>query len=127
VLSLLVYALTTATHAQANTSTLTQVSSFGSNPGSIQMYDYVPTSAGSNAPLVVALHGCTQTATDYYNDSGWPQYADQWGFDVVLPQQTSSNNSEECFDWFTPPTTRAETARPSRSSRWWTTWRRTTR
>ncbi|HTR91417.1 MAG TPA: PHB depolymerase family esterase [Trebonia sp.] len=101
-LSLIVYALTTATHAQANTSTLTAVSSFGSNPGSIQMYDYVPTSAGGNAPLVVALHGCTQTATDYYNDSGWPQYADQWGFDVVFPQQTSSNNSEECFDWFTP-------------------------
>jgi poly(hydroxyalkanoate) depolymerase family esterase len=96
------YALTAAPYARANTSTLTQVSSFGSNPGSIQMYDYVPTSAGSDAPLVIALHGCTQTATDYYNDSGWAQYADQWGFDIVFPQQTSSNNSEECFDWFTP-------------------------
>ena len=85
-------------HASA---TLTQVSSFGSNPGALQMYDYVPTSAAANAPLVVAMHGCTQQASDYYNDSGWPKYADLWGFDLVFPQQTSSNNSTECFDWFT--------------------------
>jgi poly(hydroxyalkanoate) depolymerase family esterase len=102
VLFALVYVLTGASTALANSSTLTQVSSFGSNPGNIQMYDYVPTSAGSGAPLVVALHGCTQQATDYYNDSGWPKYADEWGFDVVFPNQTSSNNSEDCFDWYTP-------------------------
>lgn len=102
VLIALVYVLTGATPALANSSTLTQVSSFGSNPGNIQMFDYVPTSASSDAPLVVALHGCGQQASDYYNDSGWPKYADEWGFDVVFPQQTSSNNSEDCFDFFTP-------------------------
>lgn len=80
---------------------LTQVSNFGSNPGALQMYDYIPASAQPNAPLVVALHGCTQQASDYYNDSGWPKYADQWGFDLVFPQQTSARNSLECFDWFT--------------------------
>lgn len=101
VLVALVYVLTNATPALANTSTLTQISSFGSNPGSLQMFDYVPTSASSDAPLVVAMHGCTQQAADYYNDSGWPKYADEWGFDLVFPQQTSSNNSEDCFDWFT--------------------------
>lgn len=101
VLGALVYVLTGANAAQANTSTLNQVSSFGSNPGAIQMYDYVPTTAASNAPLVVALHGCTQSASAYYDDSGWPQYADEWGFDIVFPQQTSSNNSEDCFDWYT--------------------------
>jgi poly(hydroxyalkanoate) depolymerase family esterase len=102
VLVALVYVLTNASPALANTSTLTQVSSFGSNPGGLQMFDYVPASATSNAPLVVALHGCTQQASDYYNDSGWPKYADEWGFDLVFPQQTSSNNSSDCFDWFTP-------------------------
>jgi poly(hydroxyalkanoate) depolymerase family esterase len=102
VLVALVYVLTSATTALANSSTLTQVSSFGSNPGDIQMFDYVPTSASSDAPLVVALHGCAQQASDYYNGSGWPKYADEWGFDVVFPQQTSSNNSEDCFDWYTP-------------------------
>jgi poly(hydroxyalkanoate) depolymerase family esterase len=102
VIAAMLYALGAAAPASANTSSLTQVSSFGSNPGALQMYDYVPTTAAANAPLVVALHGCTQSASDYYNDSGWPKYADMWGFDIVFPQQTSSNNSEECFDWFTP-------------------------
>ena len=64
------------------------------------MYSYVPQSLPQGAPLVVALHGCTQTATDYYNDSGWSKYADLWGFTVVYPQTSSSNNSLSCFSWF---------------------------
>src|SRR6185437_14285597 len=102
VLAAMLYAFGTATPALANTSTLTQISSFGANPGALQMYDYVPTTPAANAPLVIALHGCTQSASDYYSASGWPKYADLWGFDLVFPQQTSSNNSEDCFDWFTP-------------------------
>jgi poly(hydroxyalkanoate) depolymerase family esterase len=101
VLAALVLAVGSAPSAKANSSTLNQVTSFGSNPGALQMYDYVPTSSAANAPLVIALHGCTQQASDYYNDSGWPKYADLWGFDLVFPQQTSSNNSEDCFDFFT--------------------------
>ncbi len=85
----------------ARAAALTQVSNFGSNPGALQMFDYVSASAGSNAPLVLALHGCTQQAADYHNDSGWPEYADQWGFDLVFPQQPSSNDPTGCFDWYT--------------------------
>lgn len=100
VLTALLVSLGSGQRARAAAS-LTQVSNFGSNPGAIQMYDYVSAAAGTNAPLVVAMHGCTQQASDYYNDSGWPKYADLWGFDVVFPQQTSSNSSTECFDWYT--------------------------
>ncbi len=84
----------------AASGSFTQVSGFGTNPGNLQMYSYLPSGLPANAPLVVALHGCTQTATDYYNDSGWPKYADLWGFAVVFPQTTSSNNVEQCFQWF---------------------------
>ncbi|RAG84778.1 feruloyl esterase [Streptacidiphilus pinicola] len=86
--------------ATANTGSLTQVSSFGSNPGNLAMYEYAPAGLASGAPLVVALHGCTQTATDYYNDSGWAQLADQYGFAVVFPQTSSANNALSCFSWF---------------------------
>jgi poly(hydroxyalkanoate) depolymerase family esterase len=86
--------------ATANSGSLTQVSSFGSNPGNLAMYEYAPAGLASGAPLVVALHGCTQTATDYYNDSGWAQLADRYGFAVVLPQTSSSNNALSCFSWF---------------------------
>ncbi|MEV7401447.1 PHB depolymerase family esterase [Streptomyces sp. NPDC091267] len=95
---------TTAAGAQpaAAAAGLQQVTGFGSNPGNLQMYEYAPAGLPANAPLVVALHGCTQTADAYYANSGWPKLADQWGFDVVFPQTTSANNSLSCFGWFDP-------------------------
>ncbi|QUQ64327.1 extracellular catalytic domain type 1 short-chain-length polyhydroxyalkanoate depolymerase [Kutzneria sp. CA-103260] len=88
--------------AAAPAGSFSQVTNFGSNPGRLSMYSYLPAGLPSNAPLVVALHGCTQSAADYYQHSGWAQYADQWGFAVVFPQQSSSNNPQSCFDWYTP-------------------------
>ncbi|MFE4798912.1 PHB depolymerase family esterase [Streptomyces sp. NPDC056708] len=81
---------------------LQQVTGFGTNPGNLQMYEYAPAGLPANAPLVIALHGCTQAANDYYTKSGWPKYADLWGFAVVFPQTTSANNSLSCFGWFDP-------------------------
>ncbi|MEU6281951.1 PHB depolymerase family esterase [Streptomyces sp. NPDC047028] len=82
---------------------LTQVTGFGSNPGSLNMYSYRPAGIQDGAPLVVALHGCTQSANDYYTHSGWPKYADLYGFTLVLPEQPSvSNPISNCFDWGTP-------------------------
>ncbi|WP_042368962.1 extracellular catalytic domain type 1 short-chain-length polyhydroxyalkanoate depolymerase [Streptacidiphilus neutrinimicus] len=86
--------------ATANSGSLTQVGSFGSNPGNLAMYEYAPAGLASGAPLVVALHGCTQTATNYYDDSGWAQLADTYGFAVVFPQTNSTNNALSCFSWF---------------------------
>ncbi|MFI8004656.1 PHB depolymerase family esterase [Streptomyces sp. NPDC086010] len=81
---------------------LQQVTGFGSNPGNLQMFAYTPDDVPAGRPLVVALHGCTQTANAYYTNSGWPKYADLWGFDVVFPQTTSANNALSCFGWFDP-------------------------
>jgi poly(hydroxyalkanoate) depolymerase family esterase len=81
--------------------TLTQVGSFGSNPGALRMYSYVPDGLATGRPVVVALHGCTQSASDYYSHSGWPKYADLYRAALVFPEQTSSNNSLSCFNWFT--------------------------
>jgi poly(hydroxyalkanoate) depolymerase family esterase len=50
----------------------------------------------------VALHGCTQTAGDYDNGSGWSQLADQQGFAVLYPEQQRANNPNLCFNWFAP-------------------------
>ena len=101
-LLLLGAALTVATPASA-APTLTQVTGFGSNPGSLNMYSYLPTNLPSNAPLVVALHGCTQSASDYYSHSGWSKYADLYGFAVIFAEQPSASNPIlNCFDWGTP-------------------------
>ncbi|MFD6920773.1 PHB depolymerase family esterase [Streptomyces sp. NPDC059944] len=80
--------------------TLQQVTGFGSNPGNLAMYEYAPSDLPADAPLVVALHGCTQSASDYHAHSGWQKFADLWGFAVVYPQTSSANNSLSCFSWF---------------------------
>lgn len=84
----------------ASAASLTQVTGFGSNPGSLSMYTYVPDNLPSGAPVVVALHGCTQSASDYYSHSGWPKYADLYGFALVFPQTSSANNANSCFNWY---------------------------
>ncbi|WP_225839834.1 PHB depolymerase family esterase [Streptomyces sp. NK08204] len=84
----------------AHAASLQQITGFGSNPGNLQMFAYTPGNLPSGAPLVIALHGCTQSASDYYSHSGWPKYADMYGFALVFPQTTSSNNANSCFNWF---------------------------
>ncbi|WP_369142018.1 PHB depolymerase family esterase [Streptomyces sp. R44] len=85
---------------QASAAGLTQVTGFGSNPGNLTMHTYIPDGLPTGAPLVVALHGCTQSASDYYANSGWPKFADSYDFALVFPQTTSANNSNSCFNWF---------------------------
>ncbi|MBI1890354.1 MAG: PHB depolymerase family esterase [Burkholderiales bacterium] len=87
--------------ASSSAFALSQVTSFGSNPGNLQMFKHVPASMPANAPLVVALHGCTQAAIDY-EKAGWSQLANTHKFYVLYPQQQSGNNSNKCFNWFEP-------------------------
>lgn len=76
------------------------VSSFGTNPGNLNMYSYVPTGIVGKAPLVVVMHGCTQNATTVATQSGWNTMADRHKFFVVYPEQNAANNSSTCFNWF---------------------------
>ncbi len=79
---------------------ITSVTGFGSNPGALTMYKYVPASLPANAPLVVAMHGCAQSASNYDVETGWILLADRWKFALVFPEQPTSNNSSRCFNWF---------------------------
>ncbi len=76
------------------------VAGFGTNPGVLNMYSYVPTGIIGKAPLVVVMHGCTQTATVVASQSGWNTLADRHKFFVIYPEQISANNSSTCFNWF---------------------------
>ena len=80
------------------TGTFSQVSSFGDNPGGLNMYRYVPPAPEAEAALVVVLHGCTQSA-QAYRAAGWETLADDYGFYLVYPEQTLVNNSLRCFNW----------------------------
>lgn len=79
---------------------LSLLHSFGTNPGSLKARIHVPSQPLAGAALVVALHGCTQTAEDYDNGAGWSSLAEEKGFFVLLPEQQRANNPNLCFNWF---------------------------
>ena len=87
----------------AETAGLNEVGGFGSNPGGLRMLTYVPPGLPPHAPLVVVLHGCTQTAAGYDAGAGWSRMAERHGFAVLLPEQVRSNNANSCFNWFQAP------------------------
>ena len=88
--------------APFNGSRLKHLAAHGSNPGALLAKYHVPADLPSGSPLVVVLHGCTQTATDYDTGSGWSQMADRYGFAVLFPEQQRQNNPNLCFNWFSP-------------------------
>lgn len=79
---------------------LSEVTGFGSNPGNLQMCQYLPDNLEASRPLVVALHGCRQDAAAYDDEPGWTTLADRYHFALLLPQQQQANNSSNCFNWF---------------------------
>ena len=81
---------------------LRELTGFGANPGNLRMFAYAPEHLPPMAPLVIALHGCTQTAEEYDHGTGWWSLADSLGFAVVYPQQQPANNPKSCFSWFLP-------------------------
>ncbi len=76
------------------------------NPGNLRARIYVPEGLAQRAPLVVVLHGCTQSAALYDEGSGWSRLAERHGFAVLFPEQQRSNNPNLCFNWFQPGDTR---------------------
>src|SRR5262245_58721987 len=81
---------------------LRELTGFGANPGNLRMFAYAPEDVPPKAPLVIALHGCTQTSAEYDHGTGWSSLADSLGFAVVYPQQQPANNPKNCFSWFLP-------------------------
>jgi poly(hydroxyalkanoate) depolymerase family esterase len=57
---------------------------------------------GAPAPLVVMLHGCTQTAATFAAGSLMNRAADRHGFVVAYPEQSRSDNQQGCWNWFAP-------------------------
>ena len=81
---------------------LEEVGAFGPNSGNLLMLRFVPPGWPAGAPLVVVLHGCTQTAAGYDKGTGWSTLAARHGFALLYPEQRRTNNAHLCFNWFEP-------------------------
>ena len=87
-------------NAQSGLAALTEVAAFGANPGGLRMMVCAPPDIRRDAALVVVLHGCGQSAQEYAHGAGWLALAHRFGFVLLCPQQTRSNNFFGCFNWF---------------------------
>ncbi len=66
------------------------------------VYTPVNYQVGTAVPLLVLLHGCSQTALDFATGTSMNLLAEQYGFVILYPQQTSRYNQNLCWNWFTP-------------------------
>lgn len=89
-------------HTGVGINELREVIGFGANPGNLRMRVHVPDQLPRSAPLVVVLHGCSQTASGYNHGTGWSTLADRYGIALVFPEQQRANNPNLCFNWFQP-------------------------
>lgn len=83
---------------QSATAAIVEVRNFGPNPGALKMYEFAPPGLPENAPVVLVMHGCMQSAADAAK-TGWNELATELGFLVVYPEQQTGNNSMRCFNW----------------------------
>lgn len=51
-------------------------------------------------PLLVMLHGCHQTATQFAQGTRMNQLAERAGYAVLYPQQLVSTHAQRCWKWY---------------------------
>lgn len=77
--------------------------SFTNAAGSRDYKLYVPANRRDQPmPLVVMLHGCTQTPDDFASGTGMNALAEEFGVLVAYPAQDPSANPQRCWNWFNP-------------------------
>jgi len=65
---------------------------------------YIPANAtpGNLMPLVIMLHGCTQTPDDFATGTGMNRLAEERSLIIAYPAQPVSANRNRCWNWFKP-------------------------
>jgi len=75
---------------------------------------YIPTTyAGQALPLVVMLHGCTQTADNFAHCTRMNALAEEWQCLVLYPEQTHGANHSRCWNWFKRSDQRRDQGEPA--------------
>jgi poly(hydroxyalkanoate) depolymerase family esterase len=80
-----------------------EVHGVSNKAGSMRYKVYVPSAyVGRPLPLVVMLHGCTQTPDDFAAGTQMNEVAEEFLCLVAYPEQTKAANASKCWNWFRP-------------------------
>ena len=88
--------------------------SYSNAAGTLKYKLFVPGGyQGDPLPLVVMLHGCTQSPDDFAAGTGMNTVADQQNFLVAYPEQARSANIGKCWNWFNASNQRRDLGEPA--------------
>lgn len=87
---------------------------YTSTQGSLDYRLYVPSGHREGPlPLVVMLHGCTQSPEDFAAGTRMNRLAEAQGCFVLYPAQAQSANGSRCWNWFKPHDQQRDRGEPS--------------
>ncbi|MEP7187359.1 MAG: PHB depolymerase family esterase [Rhodanobacter sp.] len=87
---------------------------FVGDTGELDYKLYVPAGLDTtNAPLLLMLHGCTQSPDDFARGTRMNALADKHGYVVAYPEQPASRNATLCWNWFRRGDQQRESGEPA--------------